>query len=125
MKTTVRNQKIPRPLSEGEETLAIHLRSEGISFQREQVVNPDKKYRWDFILGTCLSIPRYVIDIQGGTHTQGRHTRAQGYADDCIKANLAVRDGYLPLHFTTDQVKSGHAIDFIKDLLLSNTDPDT
>ncbi len=99
--------------SEGEETLALHFRAEKIDFQREQVVNPDRKFRWDFV----LERHKYVIDIQGGIWNQGGHVRGKRYEADCEKGNCAVRDGYLPLHFTTNQVKSGHAIDFIKKLM--------
>ncbi len=100
-----------KKLSEGEETLALHLRAHGIAFEREVRLVPGRGWRWDFLVGDL------AIEIQGGTWHRGAHSHGEGILRDCRKHNAAVRAGYRPLLFTTQMVISGEAIDTIRDLL--------
>ena len=95
----------------GEETLALHLRAHNISFDREVMLVPVRKWRWDFVVGDL------AIEIQGGTWARGGHSRGLGQIRDCQKQNAAVRAGYRPLAFTTDMVTSGEAINDLLEIL--------
>jgi hypothetical protein len=103
--------KIPKPLSQGEEALALHLRAEGIPFQREVEFAPGRKWRADFQVGNIL------IEIDGGTRTVGRHSRHAGITSDCQKLNAATKLGYRCLRYTTEMVVSGAAIEDIRSLV--------
>lgn len=103
-----------RPLSEGEEMLAIHLRADGIAFERESRLCSERRWRWDFVIHEVAII---CIDIQGGTFTNGGHVRGKGYQNDLDKHNSAILAGHLPLLFTTADVKSGVAITTILKLI--------
>jgi len=99
--------KIPRPLSPGEETLALHLRAHEIAFVREYEFARPRKYRFDF----AFPDKKIAIEIDGGTKFgQSRHSRGKGYEDDCTKLNTAVKMGWAVLRYTTEMVERGDAI---------------
>lgn len=105
--------KTERVVSEGEATLAQHLRAHGVSFEQEFKFHPDRKWRADFhIIGHKL-----LVEVEGGIWSGGRHTRAKGYIGDMEKYNAAVALGYRVLRFSTEQVKSGFAVNGILGLV--------
>ena len=68
-----------------------------------------KDWRFDF------AWPDYVlaIEVEGGTHTQGRHVRGKGFEDDCDKYNYAALNGWMLLRFTGAMIKDGRALDAV------------
>ena len=105
--------KTERVVSEGEATLAQHLKAHGVSFEQEFKFHPDRKWRADFhIVGHKL-----LVEVEGGIWSGGRHTRGKGYQADMEKYNAAVGLGYRVLRFSTEQVKSGFAVNGINGLL--------
>ena len=100
--------KIPKPPSLGESLLELHLRAYKIPFEREVELIPSRKWRVDFLIG------KWVVEVEGGIHQVGRHQRASGFSEDCLKYNALTIAGYRVLRFTTAQVKSGLAIDTIR-----------
>ena len=48
---------------------------------------------------------RVAIEIEGGTHSGGRHVRGQGYTDDCIKYNRATAQGWAVFRLTSDMLR--------------------
>ena len=105
--------KTERVVSEGEATLAQHLKAYGVNFEQEFKFHPDRKWRADFhIVGHML-----LVEVEGGIWSGGRHTRAKGYIGDMEKYNAAVALGYRVLRFSTEQVKSGFAINGILGLV--------
>lgn len=116
-KKTVRRKrpavKTSKVVSEGEATLAQHLKVHGIGFETEFKFHQDRKWRADFYLtGTKL-----LIEVEGGIRSNGRHTRGKGYQEDMIKYNAAAILGYTVLRFSTADVKSGRAIEQIKGMV--------
>jgi hypothetical protein len=102
--------KPPKPLSTGEECLALHLRANGIDFDREVALITGRKYRWDFVLKGPL---RICIELHGAIWKKGAHSSGSGLERDFNKANAAVLAGYYPLTFSTAQVERGLAIETI------------
>lgn len=96
-----------------ERQFEVQLRAYGIDYEREARLIPGRRFRWDFVIRWAS----LAIELQGGVWTQGRHTRGAGYTRDCEKQNLAVLAGWRPLAFTADQVKSGQAIDTVREAL--------
>jgi len=101
-----------KALSVGEETLDLHLRTAKIPFQREAAVIPGRKFRFDFELND-----RILIEIQGGTWNNGGHVRGKQFQSDCDKFNAATKAGYRCLKFTTEDVTSGKALQFIEGMI--------
>ena len=55
-----------------------------------------------------------LVEVEGGVWSGGRHTRGKGYIGDMEKYNAAVVMGYQVIRFTTEQVKSGLAVQQIE-----------
>lgn len=99
--------------SKGEEALAAQLQAAGVSFEREQLLIPGRRFRFDFvIIGSDL-----VIEVEGGTWSGGRHTSGVGFRSDCFKYNKALELGYRVLRYTTDMVTKGDAIAQVMEIL--------
>lgn len=81
--------------------------------QREYRFAPPRRFRFDF----CWPDRMLAVEVEGGTWTKGRHTRPQGFANDCAKYNLATLNGWQVLRFTRDHIKSGEALDLIEQAL--------
>ena len=101
--------KKERVVSEGEALLSQHLRAHKISFEQEFQFNADRKWRADFhLIGMGI-----LIEVGGGIWSNGRHTRGKGYLGDMAKYNSAQGLGYQVYRYSTEQVKSGLAIEQI------------
>ncbi|MBK0062169.1 MULTISPECIES: DUF559 domain-containing protein [unclassified Acinetobacter] len=108
-----RSVKCQRVQSEGEVTLARHLKALKIAFEQEYKFHPERNWRADFLItGTNI-----LIEVEGGIWSNGRHTRAKGYLGDMEKYNAAAVLGFKVLRFSTQQVISGLTIKQIEDLV--------
>lgn len=111
MRTIALRNSTPRPKSKAEEMLALHLRAERIGgWVREFVFAPPRKWSLDF----AWPERGLAVEVEGGIWIGGRHTRGQGYEDDCAKYNAAALCGYRVLRVTPDMVESGTAIATIR-----------
>lgn len=57
---------------------------------------------------------KLAIEVEGGIWAEGRHTRARGFTDDCIKYNEAQLLGWRILRVTAKMVRSGEALRLIE-----------
>lgn len=92
--------------SKGEIALAGQLDLRGISYERELMLIPKRRFRFDFLLAQFA----LVVEVEGGTWSGGRHTSGVGFRSDCQKYNMALELGYRVLRYTTDMVTKGEAI---------------
>lgn len=104
---------LPKPLSPGEELLALHLRAEGIKFEREVQLISGRRWIYDFVLPEF----RIAIEVNGQIWHKGGHTTGQGIERDFEKNNAAVLAGYFVFWFSTGQVESGQAIQTIREAI--------
>ena len=105
--------KKERVVSEGEAILSQHLRTLKIEFEQEFKFHPTRKWRADF----HLKNKKILVEVEGGIWSNGRHTRGKGYLGDLEKYNAATMMGYQVIRFSTEQVKSGKAIEQIFKLI--------
>ena len=105
--------KKERVVSEGEAILSQHLRTLKIEFEQEFKFHPTRKWRADF----HLKGKKVLVEVEGGIWSNGRHTRGKGYLGDLDKYNAATMMGYQVIRFSTEQVKSGKAIEQILKLI--------
>lgn len=97
--------------SVGENLLEAFLRAELITgWEREYHFHPTRKWRFDF----AWPAEKVAVEVEGGVWSNGRHTRGSGFIEDCIKYNEAVVLGWKVIRVTTEMVRSGIAIDYIK-----------
>ncbi len=105
--------KKERVVSEGEAVLSQHLRTLKIEFEQEFKFHPTRKWRADF----HLKGRKILVEVEGGIWSNGRHTRGKGYLGDLEKYNEATMMGYQVIRFSTEQVKSGKAIEQIEKMV--------
>lgn len=106
----VKSEKIP---NEFEAKLARELKTLKIEFEQEFEFHPKRKWRADF----HLVGKKILVEVEGAIWSGGRHTRGKGYIGDMEKYNAATMMGFQVLRFSTDQVKSGHAIQQIEKMI--------
>lgn len=77
---------------------------------REHEFHPKRKWRFDF----AFQVERVAIEVDGGVHTGGRHTRGDGFEADCEKMSTAAVYGWRVLRVTAKTIKSGQAINWVQ-----------
>lgn len=102
-----RRAAVPRAPSEIEEMFAVHVRASDLPAPaREYQFDTARRWRFDFAWPDAM----IAVEVEGGTHAGGRHTRGDGYARDCEKYNAAALAGWRLLRFPGEHVRSGVAI---------------
>lgn len=81
--------------------------------ERELRFDRERKWRFDFAWPEQM----LAVECEGGIYTRGRHTRPQGFIDDCEKYNRAAMLGWRVLRFPMDMVNDGRALETIKGAL--------
>ena len=100
--------------SDLEDTLAFQLDALGLTgYVREYQAIKGRKFRFDF----AWLEQRLLVEVNGGTYTQGAHSTGRGIARDYEKANLAVLQGWRVLTFDGKAVKDGTAVETISKAL--------
>jgi len=97
-----------------EATLALHMKAAGLEPEPEYRFHPHRLWRFDF----AFPAQKVAIECEGGTWTNGRHTRGSGFEKDCEKYNAATIAGWRVLRFTGDMIKSGEALQVIEAALI-------
>jgi very-short-patch-repair endonuclease len=64
----------------------------------------DSRRRWRF--DCAWPDVRVYVELDGGTFTNGRHTRGAGFAADCEKINAATLKGWRGLRYTSDMLNN-------------------
>ncbi len=101
--------------SVGEKTLELQLRVSKIEFEREFRFDPNRQWSADFKIKGY----RILVEVEGGTRSNGRHSRHEGFQEDCKKYNSANRLGYHVLRGTTEMVKKGDLLNDIQKMIQS------
>lgn len=69
----------------------------------ELVFHPKRKWRLDYAWPTRM----IAVEIHGGIHSGGSHTRGKGFVEDRAKMNEARLLGWTVIEATPEHVKSG------------------
>lgn len=94
-----------------EDTLEWQFRMAGLPPpEREFRAIPGRRYRWDF----AFRAARLLVEVQGGVWTGGKHGRGSGIAKDAEKLAEATLAGWRVLVCTSDQIRSGKALDWVQ-----------
>ena len=109
-------------MSKAEDMLELHLKAEKIKYKREVKVIPNREFRFDFecywVNEPSVADP-ILIEVQGGVWLKGKsgHSSGTGITRDCEKLSLAAVHGYRCIVVTPAQIRSGKAIQWIKQAL--------
>ena len=69
----------------------------------ELVFHPKRKWRLDYAWPTRM----IAVEIHGGIHSGGRHTRGKGFVEDRAKMNEAALLGWTVIEATPEHIQSG------------------
>ncbi|HDN9789325.1 TPA: hypothetical protein P2L97_000465 [Aeromonas salmonicida] len=69
----------------------------------ELVFHPKRKWRFDYAWEEQM----IALEIHGGIHSGGRHTRGRGFVEDRAKMNEASLLGWMVIEATPEHIKSG------------------
>lgn len=109
-KTKARSPKVPRPVSHLEEALARYIQMAGL---------PPPKRQWQFALPRKWSVDfgwperGVILEVEGGTFKNGRHSRGKGMRNDAEKYNTATLLGHRVFRVTVDMIEDGTAYELI------------
>ncbi|AXV30009.1 hypothetical protein [Aeromonas hydrophila] len=84
----------------------------------ELVFHPKRKWRLDFAWPANM----IALEVHGGIHSGGRHTRGGGFVEDRAKMNEAALLGWTVIEATPEHIKSGQLRAWL--LAAFNQDPD-
>lgn len=79
----------------------------------QHAFHTERKWRFDF----AWPQRKVALEVDGGVHTGGRHTRGSGYTEDCEKLNAAIIFGWRVLRVTGEHVHSGQAVKWLEEVL--------
>lgn len=97
-----------------EQTLLFQIKALGLELpEKEYRFHETRRWRFDF----AYPEQQLAVEVEGGTWAGGRHTRGSGYEKDCEKYNEAALRGWSVLRFTGSMIKSGKAVQTLKEAL--------
>lgn len=101
-------------MSEIEDSFERQLITAGIGewggqWKREFKFHPTRRWRADF----AWDEQKLLVEIEGGVYSGGRHTRGNGFENDCEKYNVATLMGYSVMRFSGKMVSDGSALKMV------------
>lgn len=95
------------------QTLEWELTCLKLLSHREHKFHEKRKWRFDFAWPDI----KFAVEVEGGIHIQGRHTRGAGYEKDIEKYAEAFALGWRVLRVGDKLIKSGRALEIIEQVL--------
>lgn len=92
-----------------EAELERQLQEQKVTFLPEYRFCPNRKWSIDFLVFDHLG-----VEVEGGTWSNGRHSRGSGFEKDAEKYLAAWEHGLTVLRFTGKMVKDGRALSAIQ-----------
>ncbi len=94
--------------------LELTMHADGVApWESEHRFHPKRRWRFDYAWPAL----KLAVEVHGGVFRQGRHNRGQGFTSDREKMNEATLLGWRVLEVTSEQVRSGKALEWIKQLV--------
>lgn len=78
--------------------------------EREFAFAKPRRWRFDF----AWPSKKVALETEGGEWSGGRHTRGEGFTNDCIKYSEAAIRGWKVIRVTGKMIKEGLAIELLK-----------
>lgn len=103
--------------SELEETLAWQMRIAKLPiFEIQYKFHPTRKWAADF----AFLDHRLLVEVEGGTWSNGRHNRGAGFLADCVKYNSAAALGWRIVRLDSKLVEDGRGLTMVEEALAWN-----
>jgi len=92
-------------------TLEFQMRALRIAgYEREFRFWEGRKHRFDYAWPKI----KLAVEVEGGVHIRGRHTRGTGFIKDCEKYNEAAILGWTVIRVHTNSIKDGTGVLSVK-----------
>ena len=96
------------------DTLAWQIQAAGLPEpEREHWFHPIRRWRFDI----SYPIAKIAFEVEGGIWSSGRHTRGQGFIDDCEKYNEATLMGWHIFRIPGPWVDDGKGLVLVEQVL--------
>lgn len=82
----------------------------GPPLEKEYRFCPDREWRADYRVG------QWLIELEGGVYSGGRHTRVKGFVEDAFKYNMAAMLGYRVIRIATGMATAHYLEQIIKEV---------
>lgn len=83
---------------------------DGPPLRKEFYFYPSRDWRADYLVIDTM----WLIELEGGIWSGGRHTRAKGFIDDCYKYNMAAMLGYRVIRIATGMANADYISQIIE-----------
>lgn len=83
---------------------------DGPELEKEYKFCPGREWRADYRIG------QWLIELEGGVHSKGRHVRPAGFIEDCFKYNTAAMLGYRIIRIATGMATAHYLEQIIKEV---------
>ncbi len=95
--------------------MLLHLKADKLTdgMVREHRFDTNRRWRFDFAWPDKM----VALEVEGGIWSGGRHTTATGWLHDAEKYNRATILGWRVLRVAVNQIKSGDAARWVRELL--------
>mgnify|MGYP003443227606 CR=1 FL=1 len=114
----LKTQKPPKKNKTETAAFEMWAKKQNLTFEKEVRFAPPRRWKADFLF--TQNSKQIAVEIEGGVHSSGRHTRGVGFEKDMEKYNTYTYLGIYLLRFTTAQIEKEPAkcADFIKKCFL-------
>lgn len=85
---------------------------------KEYIFHPTRKWRFDFAWPDI----KFAVEVEGGIHVQGAHTRGAHFRSDCEKYAEALLLGWRVLRVEDSMIRKGRALQIIE-IMLNKSKP--
>ena len=79
----------------------------------EFIFHPTRKWRFDFAWPGKM----FAVEVEGGAHSNGRHTRGYGFVADLEKYHYAMDLGWNVYRCGAELIRSGQAVNLIQKIM--------
>lgn len=86
--------------------------------------DPKRRWRFDYAWQVNVqtktpgfAIAKVALEVEGGIHTGGRHTRGRGFEKDMEKYNAAALAGWVVVRCTPSTLRTLKTVEMIKALI--------
>ncbi len=93
-----------------EDILTAQIRTLGLPEPVREHRFCDRRWRFDLAYPDRM----LAIEVEGGVWSRGRHVRARGYEEDCIKYSQAAILGWRVIRVTPAMVQDGRAVQLLR-----------
>jgi len=102
-------------MSHLEDKLGDQMVAARIEHEKEVMVIPGRRFRWDFRVGPPSK--KLLVEVQGAIWVKGGHSTGTGISRDAEKLNLATLAGWRTLVLTAEMIKDGRGLRWIQEAL--------